>query len=286
MPELALLLLTFAWSTTFAIVKDALQDASTGVFLLLRFSLAALLLAGLTLASGPRSVTVPLMRDGLRLGAAMGGGFLLQTAGIGLTTPARAAFLTGMAVVFVPFLARLLEKRLVPARAWVAALLAASGLFVMTNPLAPAAGGASLAGDLLSAACAICFALQILWTSKLAPRHPLVPLTMVQVSTTALMAGGLALVEPLRFEPTARLIGSVAYTAIAMTVGALLVMNWAQRRVPAVRASVIFALEPVGAALFAWAWTGQPVTSAEWLGGALIVSGVLVGALTGKRGAA
>ncbi|MGB9612463.1 MAG: EamA family transporter, partial [Bryobacteraceae bacterium] len=43
--ELALAGVAFLWGTTFVIVKSALEDVSTFLFLALRFTLASLLLA-------------------------------------------------------------------------------------------------------------------------------------------------------------------------------------------------------------------------------------------------
>jgi drug/metabolite transporter (DMT)-like permease len=39
---------------------------------------------------------------------------------------------------------------------------------------------------------------------------------------------------------------------------------------------LIFALEPVFAALFSWLWTGEALTVAVWLGGGLMLLGVIV----------
>jgi drug/metabolite transporter (DMT)-like permease len=66
-----------------------------------------------------------------------------------------------------------------------------------------------------------------------------------------------------------------------MTAGAFFVMNWAQRHTSAVRAALIYALEPVTAALFSWWVIGEQLGVAGWTGGGLIVLGVLAGELSG-----
>jgi drug/metabolite transporter (DMT)-like permease len=66
-----------------------------------------------------------------------------------------------------------------------------------------------------------------------------------------------------------------------MTAGAFFVMNWGQRHTTAVRAALIFSLEPVTAALFsAWYWK-EPLGPYELAGGGLIVLGVVLGEVGG-----
>ena len=107
MADLALLALTLVWGTTFTLVKIALEGTSAGAFLSLRFGVAFLAALAIWLWRSPRA-SPGLLRDGSLLGLAMFAGFALQTAGLRYTTPARSGFLTGLAVLFVPFIARFL----------------------------------------------------------------------------------------------------------------------------------------------------------------------------------
>jgi drug/metabolite transporter (DMT)-like permease len=66
-----------------------------------------------------------------------------------------------------------------------------------------------------------------------------------------------------------------------MTAGAFFVQNWGQRHTTAVRAALIYTLEPVVAALFSHFYGGEPLASADWLGGGLIVLGVVAGEVGG-----
>jgi drug/metabolite transporter (DMT)-like permease len=245
--------------------------------LTLRFAVAVAALAAAALARGDRP-TPGFWRHGLLLGLAMFFGFAFQTLGLRTTTPARSAFLTGTAVLLVPFLARALLRRAVPGSAWAGVALAVAGLLALTRPWADLGAGVR-AGDLLTAGCAVAFAFQIVFTSEWSPRHPLALLTLVQVGTTGLLAPLLLLLEPVRFAPGPALWATVGYTGLVMTAGAFFVMNWAQRRTTAPRAALIFSLEPVAAALFSHVVGGEPLHAADWLGGGLIVLGVFVSEL-------
>ena len=280
MADLALVLLTLAWGTTFLLVKNALAGTSAGVFLLLRFGLAFVAIAVVALARRDRP-TLPALRHGLLLGLAMFAGFALQTLGLRSTTPARSAFLTGLAVIIVPFLAHFLLHRRVRAAAWVGVALAVVGLFALTRPFADGIAADVRFGDLLTVGCAVAYALQIITTSEWSARHPLALLTLVQVGTAFALSPLLLPLEPARLSPTPALLGTVLYTGLVMTAGAFFVMNWAQRHTTAVRAALIFSLEPVAAALFSHFVGGEPLSALDWLGGGLIVVGVVVGEVGG-----
>lgn len=287
MADLALLLLTLVWGTTFTLVKRVLDAGTTpGAFLALRFGLAAAVLALLWAWRRPR-VSPGLWRDGGLLGLAMFAGFALQTFGLRYTTPSRSGFITGLAVVIVPLIARFLQGRRVTASAWAGVAMAVVGLAMLTRPFGGDASALVKLGDLLTLGCAVAYAFQIIWTSEFSPRHPLLALTTVQVAVT--FAGSLLLlaVEPFRVVPSWELAGTVGFTGLAMTVGAFFVMNWAQRHTTAVRAALIYALEPPAAAVFSHFVTGEVLPAIGIAGGALIMVGVVVaevgGAIEARR---
>jgi len=278
--DLALLVLTALWGTTFLLVKNALAQASVGVFLLLRFAVASGAVA--LVAAVRRDPPTPgLVRQGVLLGFTMFAGFALQTLGLRSTTPARSGFLTGLSVLIVPFLARFLLRRRVQAAAWAGVVLAVVGLLLLTRPFAGDVSAEVRLGDLLTAGCALAYAFQITFISEWSSRHPLALFTLLQVGTTTALAPLLFALEPVRLAPTPALWGTVAFTGLAMTAGAFFVMNWAQRHTTAVRAALIFSLEPVGAALFSHLVGGEPLAALDWAGGALIVLGVVVGEVGG-----
>lgn len=276
--ELALTVLSLLWGTTFALVQQALQDASSAVFLALRFSLAAAVLLGLWLVRRDRT-TPSLWKHGALLGLAQFGGFLFQTEGLRHTTPSRSAFLTNLMVLVVPFLARFLLKRKVAASSWLGVALAVGGLALLTRPFDGTVDGAIRWGDFLTLLCAVSYGFQIALTTEWSARHGLLPLTAVQIGTTLACTLALLPFGTQRFVPTASLFGVVAFTGLAMTAGAIFVMNWAQRRISAVRAALIYSLEPVAAALFSAAWIGERLGARDWLGGLLIVGAVLLAEL-------
>lgn len=283
MADLSLLVLCIFWGTTFTLVKGALEIGSTGVFLAARFATAAAVLGAVALWR--RDPVGPgFWRHGALLGLAMLGGFVFQTLGLAYTTPARSGFITGLSVLVVPFISRYTLGRRVRASAWAGVALAVLGMALLTRPFDGGAVPASVRlGDLLTAACALAYALQITWMSEWSGRHPLVPFTLLQVSVV--LGGSLLMlpIEGVRLDAARwpQFAGVVAFTGVAMTAGAFFVMNWAQRHTTAVRAALIYSLEPVAAALFSWWAIGEQLGADGWLGGGLVVLGVVAGEVGG-----
>ncbi|MEI7704089.1 MAG: DMT family transporter, partial [Deltaproteobacteria bacterium] len=287
MADLSLILLTLVWGTTFTLVKRVLDlGTSPAVFLVLRFGLATAAIGAIWLWRRTR-VTPGLFRDGTLLGLSMFAGFALQTYGLRDTTPARSGFITGLSVVGVPLIARFLYRRRVSASAWTGVALAVVGLYLLTRPFGGDATARVRFGDLLTLGCALAYAFQITWASEFSRRHSLLPLTAIQIAVT--FAGALLLLplEPMALVPSGELLGTVLFTALAMTVGAFFVMNWAQRRTSAVRAALIYALEPPAAAVFSHLVTGEVLPPMGIAGGAVILLAVVVaevgGALAARR---
>ena len=100
-----IVLATLIWGSSFVIVKDTTDAVSPAWILVVRFGLAALILALVYL----KKRELYFRKDYIALGALFGFllfmGYYLQTIGITDTTPGKNAFLTGTYCVMVPFFA-------------------------------------------------------------------------------------------------------------------------------------------------------------------------------------
>ena len=172
--DAALLLVTLIWGSTFVMVKNAVASFPVFSFLALRFAFAALALLPFVVlrprnarADLPEGKATPLRRRAaapLLLGVALFAGYAFQTAGLHLTTPAKAGFITGLSVVIVPLFSALILRQPPARNAWLGVGLAVVGLAFLT--LQP---GLQVApGDLLVLACAFAFAAHILLTGHFA----------------------------------------------------------------------------------------------------------------------
>jgi drug/metabolite transporter (DMT)-like permease len=269
--DLALVAVTAVWGATFFMIKDALLSVTPFWFMVMRFSLAALLLAPF-LRGGPWQRAD--IWAGIIVGVLLFLGYALQTIGLQLTGAARAGFITGLAVLFVP-LAQALSDRAWPGRATLAGVCASlTGLALLS--LGALDAGLMLVGDALVLGCAVAFSGHILALGRFAPRVAPVQLTFVPLLTTAALS--LALASNYETSPSIGFVDAlpaVIFTATFATVGAFYVQTRAQRFTSPTHTALIFALEPVFAALFATMLGGERLSVPELLGCGLILAGML-----------
>ncbi|HTS80273.1 MAG TPA: DMT family transporter [Myxococcaceae bacterium] len=272
-----LVVITAIWGASFVVVQDAVRLADPFTFLVLRFTVAA---AVLTLRDWRALLDRRLLLPGVGLGVLLFLGFITQTAGLQYTTPSRSGFLTGLSVLLVPFVGLLIFRKWPSPPLLLGVALAVAGLWLLTGGLSEARG-ATARGDLLTIACAIAFAFYIVLLEPVARVHRSTPLVAVQLWVVVALAL-LALPFVARHLVATPALGwAVLYTGVMSTAVCLLAQTWAQARTTAVRAALIFALEPVFAAIFSVAIGRERLGGRELAGGTLIVLGIVAAELGG-----
>lgn len=211
-------------------------------------------------------------------------GYAFQTVGLLYTTTSNAGFITGLSVVFVPFLALLLLKSPISRYTWISALLAAAGLYLL------AFAGTALTlnkGDFLIFLCAVAFALHVAYTGVFAPRYSALPLAAMQMAVVGL----LSLLSSLLFEDVGpltqvadRLLKPEVIWALLVSIGptsafAFWIQTVCQKYTNPSRVAVIFAMEPVFAALTGVTFGGEVLGAAAGLGCICIFAGMILAEL-------
>ncbi|MCU0500305.1 MAG: DMT family transporter [Anaerolineae bacterium] len=305
--DAALLGVTAIWGATFVMVKDAVASFPVFSFMTLRFVCAALVLlpfvllrqggrgaggqrgevtgGGLPARSAPPSFfsspSLLLSSVSLLIGIALFAGYAFQTAGLHLTTPAKAGFITGLSVVIVPVVAALWLRQAPERNAWLGVGLAMVGLALLSlqNGLAIASG------DLLVFCCALAFAAHILLTGRFAPQFDPVLLTFGQIVVVMLLSGVAALLFDVRpaggltslfVGVTGQVLFAAVFTGLFATSLAFGVQTVAQRFTSATHTALIFAAEPVFAALFSFLLIGELLGPRQLFGCGLILAGMVV----------
>jgi drug/metabolite transporter (DMT)-like permease len=264
---LLLVFVTLIWGSTFAIIKETLKTVPVPILLALRFSVAALILLWVR---PERRTLVP----GIVLGVLSFAGYATQTIGMLTTSASKAAFITGLSVILTPIVGAIWLRQGVPLRAWLAALLALAGLGLMT--LNPSEG--FVVGDFWVLGTALAYALYIVYLGEIAAQHKPIVLTSLQIIVVALLSWGWAVPELYVLKNLSlSAISALLYLALFATVLVLWLQALAQRVVPAYAAALIFALEPVFAAIFAYFLLGETLSVQGWLGGALVVLAMIIG---------
>ncbi|MBA5607118.1 DMT family transporter [Duganella sp. FT3S] len=285
----ALLTVTLVWGTTFPAMKDMTGALSASMIVLVRFTLAGLLLTPFLWRARAGDVG-----QGVLAGVVLFFCYVFQIEGLSLTSSNRNAFLTGLNVLVVPLLGmasgKLPERRIV-----LALLLALAGLFALCWD-----GGISWGrGDTLALLAAVCFGLYVKMMEAATRKvQRLMTLTAAQIVTVAVCAAGWLL---WRDMPSGAQAGpwqaaachavlaykrNLVYLGVVATAAIISLQTWGQRHSSANEAAVIYAFEPGCAAIFAYFWLGETLAWNGLLGAALLISGMIVSQWSSSRPAA
>ncbi|MBX3333121.1 MAG: DMT family transporter [Nitrospira sp.] len=274
MPRLALLLTTVIWGATFPATKAALEQISPLSFLLIRFFIGTLLVLLWLVVTQRR---LHCNRDVLRASALTTGflflGYVLQTVGLQHTTASNSAFLTALYVIFVPLILLRIDRRVV-----IATVIAVVGLWLLIKPNA-----VMNKGDLMTLGCALAFAGHIVCLERYTRRvdaPSLLVWQMIAMTLLFLPAPWWESAPASAFSPTAVLLIGLGVTGVLATL-AFAVQMWAQQLVPAQQVALLFSSEPAYAAWLSWYFLGEVLDMDGWIGSALIVLAVMIGAFGG-----
>lgn len=282
--DLALVCATLIWGATFVLVKDALADISVFAYIAVRFLLAAVLMAAIFWRS-LRRMSWATLWSGVQIGIFMFGGYAFQTTGLKFTTPAKAAFITGLAVILVPILLGIFGQRRINAWVWAGVISSLVGLYFLTVP--PEGLGALNRGDPIVFGCAIMFALHIIFIGRYVGDHSVGALATLQVSTTAVLATLLLPIlaatgwEHPHILWSRTVISAVLITSIGSTVIGFSFQTWAQQHTSPSHTAILISLEPVFAALTSWLLASEHFGARTIAGASLILIGILLAELKG-----
>jgi drug/metabolite transporter (DMT)-like permease len=269
---LILLLVTVVWGMTFPVLKVATGLLSGVEITTLRFCIAALCMLPFV-----RGISFAAWRDGFWLGALALFSMAAQAYGLQFIASNRSAFLTSLNVLMVPLLGLLLGGR----PGWlifVAAAMACLGIGMMSYD-----GEAHLWADAATLLAALAYAVYTMGMSARARLHKAVQLASAQVWCMAAMgmvwmlldsgpARVLSLPEVINLEV---LLGLLFLGALA-SAATFFLQALAQTHVSAEQAAIIYAMEPVFAALFAWFYLAEVMTPMAQAGALVVIFAVVL----------
>jgi drug/metabolite transporter (DMT)-like permease len=226
-----------------------------------------------------RTLGAPGLAAGGVLGALLGLGIGLQTAGLERTTVSSTGFITGLYVVLTPLFGLLLFRTRVGLEVWLGVTLAIAGLAMLSGVQIGSTGG-----DLLVLASAAAQALQIVMVERYATRYDAIALTLVEMGACFLGFLVVALALGDLSVPRGRTVwGALLVTGLFASALAYLIQIWVQRRLSAARVAVVFSLETVFAGLFGYWLAGDRLGWLGWGGCAVILGGIVVAEPTAAR---
>ncbi len=283
--EAVLILVTLLWGATFVIVKDAIQEISPLLFITIRFVIAGIILFPFMLK---KRFDKKSLLSGILLGVLLFLGFALQTVGLKYTAATKSGFLTGTAVILVPVLQFIIEKRPPKKGVIIGAFIVMLGVTFLSS------GGSSVLtllsdfgtnfnfGDGLTLLCAIFFALYIIYIDMETIKYDFLILLFLQIVTVAFLGIIFSFlfnqtgVEEIKISISNKSLFAIFYTSVFATLITTALQTKYQKNVTPAKAGIIFALEPLFAAIFAFFLLDEKLSNFGYIGAALIISGLVI----------
>lgn len=282
---LLLNLVMIACSSTFVVLKDGQKNIDPFIFSTVRFLLAALAFSPfLGKAMQQPKVHLP----GLEVGFWAAGGYLTQSVSLLTTDASRGAFLSAFTVVVVPLLEGTFGSNKIKRAHWIAAVMSLVGVMLIEDSGTPASWG-----DFWSFASAVLFGVQIFRTehwSKRLGSNAFMPMISISIAFIALLSiVGAIFTNPVELvslfmRPFSDLSESVSLPWVEILYMAFFVTNfglWAEvialQYINSTEAAIVYTLEPVFGAGFAWLFLGEHFGGwVGWLGAILVTVSQLV----------
>ncbi|XP_043700920.1 uncharacterized protein LOC122651557 [Telopea speciosissima] len=286
--------ITIVYASNIPVLKEVEGITDLSLFTVVRFALSAIPFLPFVLRAWD---DVQTRTAGIELGFWVSMGYLMQALGLLTSEAGRASFLCMFTVIVVPLLDGLLGAK-VPARTWFGALMSIMGITMLES-----SGSAPCVGDLLNFFSAVFFGVHMLRTEHITRstgKDNFLPLLGYEVCVVALFSTiwyfvGRWFRGTQDWNPTTWTWSLVwnwmvafpwipaFYTGIFSTVLCLWVEMAAMRDVSATETAIIYGLEPLWGAGFAWFFLGERWGIAGWIGAALILGGSLTVQIFGSQ---
>ena len=216
-------------------------------------------------------------QGGLILGGLMLAGFVLQMIGIKSVSPSVSAFLTSLYVVFTAILSIKISDRKPTRMMIVGVALATIGAGFIDGPPHIVWG----TGELLTVACALFFALHIIYTDRITKQLDPIAVTstsflvlVLGAGTIAVIAGGGISVFESAWQDGVVL--PLLCLGLFGSLACILMLNIFQKHLNPTHAAIIYSFEPVWATLYGWQQDMVDISIWLAMGLLLLVGNIIV----------
>ncbi|MGQ9479233.1 MAG: DMT family transporter [Thermoproteota archaeon] len=268
-----LILVSLLWGTSFPMIKIAVSAVGADEYVKIRFLMATLLLMPYFLHRlvKNRNVSLRALKAGTILGILYFGGIFLQGLGTKYTLASNSGFITSLYIPIVYCIDVLLHRYNYSHRLTLALLLSLIGIYLIS-------GGSyeSRIGDLLVFAGAFFWAFQILAVDRFSKEYSSIDLIFLQYALTALLGFMIAPGIYSGVEESAGVFTVLLYLAAVCSVLVGILQVLGQRYISASQTALVYALEPVFAALFSFIILGERLGVIELAGATLILISLIL----------
>jgi len=267
--DFLLLLVAIFWGVTFKLVQNAIADIPVFIFLFLRFFLAFLLMFIIFLKK--ISFDKNSLKAAFLLGIFNFLVFSFQTFGLLYSPSSIVAFITGIYVILTPIIAFILFKKKVSFLATIGILLAFLGIYLLTGADINNFGK----GEIFTLISAIFVALHINYTDIFSKKYNIYTLVTFQFLVVGLLSLIFTPFEKGGIVFSNNVIIALIVTVLLATIFAYFVQTYAQKFTTPTKTAIIFAMEPVSAAIFGYFY-GETLSGYQIIGAILVILAMLI----------
>lgn len=270
--DLVLVLVTAFWGSSYLFMKAGLESIATFNLIALRFFIGFVITAMLFYRR-LRHVDRRTFFYSLILALTLVAVFAMIMFGLKSTSASKAGFLNALTVVFVPFLNLLFFRVKLDPKIVTVVFLSLLGIGLLTW------NGRLFfeTGDLYCIFGALCNAGYIVLTGRFTKRVDSIALGVWQMGFTSMIALLISFIFETPQMPSGTMPWlSVLGLGILCSAAGYMMQNVAQRYTVSAHAGLIFTLEPIFAALFAFVFTGEVLPARGYIGAGIVMCSIVL----------
>ncbi|PKA59536.1 hypothetical protein AXF42_Ash016560 [Apostasia shenzhenica] len=287
-------IITVIYASDIPVLKEVEQIVDPALFTVVRFAVMAIPFLPFMFTANRDSQT---QFSGIELGFWISLGYISQALGLLTSKAGSASFLSAFTIIIVPLIDGIFGAT-VPALTWSGALLSLVGVAMLEY------GSSPCVGDILNFLSAVFFGIHIFRTEKISrstKKENVLALLGYEVVVVALssmiwfvfqryfLEGNRSSMALCTWSALRDWIISfpwipAIYTGIFSTGLCLLAEMDAMRDVSATETAIIYGLEPIWGAAFAWFLLGERWSNSTWIGAALVLCGSFTVQILGESG--
>lgn len=274
-----LLVSVLIWGISFPVIKVAVVEVDSLLFINLRFLLAAALLVTYSILRRERLTRLLKGRILWIMGVTNGVGFAMEVFGLNFTTATKASLLVNVNIVFMALFSAILLGEKIKNRAVWGILIGLAGVFLITTDgdLSTLASGSAI-GDAIIFLGGIIWAYSMIYNKRAATE---LGLSSMEVTESMTIISAISLLPFLafssfKFNLNLLSVSSLLYTAVLCTILGFFLFYKALKTLTVVNTGMLMLLEIVVAIIVSYAFLGEAMTPIGMLGGALIALGILL----------
>lgn len=270
--EIILLLTSIMWGGGFIATEFSLGSMTPLQVMTIRFLIATIILCSVFF-NQLKQISKSTLKKGTLAGFFLFVGFVFQTVGLKYTTVSNNAFLSAIAVIFVPIIGIFLGRK-IDRYGIIGTILTVIGIVFLTI-------NGSLTsiniGDVLTILGAMFYAIQILLVDMFAKEEDVTVFTIVQITMCFLFSLITMLIRgDLFFNITFNSGGGVIYLAVFSTAIGLFLQVLGQKSTTETRAAIIMSTESVFGTIFAIILLNQALTIKVIIGCIIIFIAIII----------